>query len=81
MRLWLNGHPEELARIRALRPSDPLAISHRTGVRRNSPGNARRFDSFWVSENFTVVNVIYLQESLKLSDHAAVVADLEAVPR
>jgi hypothetical protein len=49
LRRWLALHPDEMNQLRASKPSGPLAVTHRTGRRRNSPGTDRRFDSVWVS--------------------------------
>lgn len=78
LRSWLRQNPQALAEIRASRPSGPLAFSHYTGKRTNSPGVPRRFDSIWVSSHFAVSAVAYpYEESIRAgSDHAAVVADL-----
>ena len=78
LRLWLADHIDELARITAERPMGPLAISHRTGKRRDSPGTPRRFDSIWVSADFVVTDVSYDYEGAVTagSDHGLVVARL-----
>lgn len=78
LRRWLDLHPAEAERIRLANPDGPLAISHRTGKRRTSSGNPRRFDSIWVSDHFGVDRVAYpYEESIFAgSDHAAVIADL-----
>ncbi len=44
LRRWLADHPAEAAAL-AGRPEGPLAITHRTGKRKNSPATGRRFDS------------------------------------
>jgi endonuclease/exonuclease/phosphatase (EEP) superfamily protein YafD len=79
LRRWLAEHPEAMAAIRSQRPSGPLAVSHRTGKRRSSPGIPRRFDSIWISDHFTVTAVRYpYDEAVRAgSDHAAVVVDLD----
>lgn len=82
LRLWLKMHPEELAAIVAERPDGPLAISHWTGKRTLRPeaGVARRYDSIWVTNDFDVRRIEYLVDSMGvLSDHAAVLTDLELV--
>jgi hypothetical protein len=78
LRRWLDQHPAEAERIRLDHPDGPLAVSHRTGKRRTSPGTARRFDSIWVSDHFEVHAVAYpYDDSVAAgSDHAAVIADL-----
>ena len=67
-----------MARLRA-KPSGPLAITHRTGKRKNSPGTDRRFDSVWVSHHWVVQHVEHLYEKgiAAGSDHAPVVVDLK----
>jgi hypothetical protein len=42
---------DEMNQLRASKPSGPLAVTHRTGRRRNSPGTDRRFDPVWVSRH------------------------------
>ena len=61
--------------LRASRPSGPLAVTHRTGRRRNSPGTDRRFDSVWVSRHWVVRCVKHLYEKgiAAGSDHAPVI--------
>jgi endonuclease/exonuclease/phosphatase family metal-dependent hydrolase len=56
----------------------PFAISHRV---KNSPVQERRYDHVYASNHFEVVDCIYLSEWLdaKLSDHAAVIVNLEIV--
>ena len=78
LRRWLAFHPDEMARLRA-KPSGPLAITHRTGKRKNSPGTDRRFDSVWVSHHWVVQHVEHLYEKgiAAGSDHAPVVVDLK----
>jgi exonuclease III len=82
LRRWLDGHPDELDRLRVERPGGPLALSYRTGRRKLHPGTDRRFDSIWVSPQFEVDAVTYpYAECIAAgSDHAAVVADL-TLPR
>lgn len=48
LRQWLNGHPAADAAA-ADRPLGPLAITHRTGKRKDSHGTGRRFDSIWIT--------------------------------
>jgi hypothetical protein len=57
LRRWLALHPDEMDRLRASQPSGPLAITHRTGRRKNSPGTGRRFDSVWVSSHWVVRHI------------------------
>ncbi len=63
--------------------SGPLAITHRTGRRKNSPGNGRRFDSVWVSRHWRVRNIEHLYELgiAAGSDHAPVMVDLDLTTR
>lgn len=82
-RCWLDLHPDEMRRLRVSNPSGPLAITHRTGKRKNSPGTARRFDSVWVSRHWVVQHVEHLYEKGvdAGSDHALVVVDLDLAVR
>ena len=77
-RVWLDARPDEMDRIRRERPQGPLALTHRTGRRKDSPGHARRFDAVWVSRDVEVVGVKHhYDEALKAgTDHALVIADL-----
>lgn len=77
-RRWLDDHPKEFEAIREARPAGPLAVSHRTGKRRNSPGNPRRFDTLWVGPEFEVRSVFYDYEGAIAagSDHALMFADV-----
>lgn len=79
LRRWLALHPDEIDRLRASRPSGPLAITHRTGRRKNSPGTGRRFDSVWVSRHWIVRHIEHLYEEgiAAGSDHALVMVDLD----
>ena len=75
LRTWLAADP---ARATNLHPDGPLAISHYTGKRKTHVGTPRRFDSIWVTPDFTVRDVQYLSHEIgRLSDHAPVVADLD----
>lgn len=75
LRTWLAADP---ARATHLHPDGPLAVSHYTGKRKTHVGTPRRFDSIWVTPDFTVRDVQYLSHEIgRLSDHAPVVADLE----
>lgn len=80
LRRWLADHPAEAAAYSDLR-AGPLAINHRTGKRRNSPGTGRRFDSIWITGHWIVPHIAHLyNEGIAAgSDHAAVVADLADV--
>jgi endonuclease/exonuclease/phosphatase family metal-dependent hydrolase len=79
LRCWLARHPDEMDRLRAEKPSGPLALTHRTGKRKNSPGTDRRFDSVWVSRHWVVRNIDHPYErGIEAgSDHAPVVVDLD----
>ena len=90
LRRWLALHPDEMDRLRASRPlasttrrgmkaKPPLAITHRTGRRKNSPGTGRRFDSVWVSRHWVVRHIEHLYEEgiAAGSDHAPVMVDLD----
>jgi len=79
LRRWLALHPDEVGRFRASQPSGPLATTHRTGRRKNSPGTGRRFDSVWVSRHWVVRHIEHLYEEgvAAGSDHAPVMVDLE----
>lgn len=74
---WLADHPAEAAAL-ADRPAGPLAITHRPGRRRNSPGTGRLFDSIWLTAHWTVQHISHLYDEgiAAGSDHALVVADL-----
>jgi hypothetical protein len=80
LRRWLADHPAEAAAL-AQRPLGPLAVTHRTGKRRGSPGTGRRFDSIWMSRHWTVSRIDHLYDEgiAAGSDHAVIVADLTAV--
>jgi len=73
LRRHLAAHPEELVRIRADRPSGPLAVSYRTA------GGPARYDHIWASTDLEVTDVRYLyDEALAAgSDHGLVLADFE----
>ena len=79
LRRWLALHPDEMDRFRASKPSGPLAITHRTGRRKNSTGTERRFDSFRISRHRVVRHIEHLSEEgiAAGSDHAPVMVDLE----
>src|SRR5262249_49873265 len=83
LRRWLALHPEKMEKLRASKPSGPLAITHRTARRKNSPGNPRRFDSVWVSRHWVVRHIEHLYEegTVAGSDHAPVVVDLDLAVR
>ena len=77
-RMWLAEHPDELERIRRERPQGPLAVTHRTGRRKDSPGHPRRFDAVWVGPEIQVIGVEHYYEAALSAgtDHALVIADL-----
>src|SRR5258706_8867508 len=78
LRQWLAGHPDAAAAVAADRPLGPLAITHRTGKRKNSPGTGRRFDSIWITPHWTVQHIddLYDDAIHAGSDHAIVITDL-----
>lgn len=78
LRVWLRENDEVAADLAAANPSGPLAITHRTGRRKASPGTARRYDCVWISDHFTVEAIDHpYEESVAAgSDHSAVVVDL-----
>lgn len=80
LRRWLADHPAEAAAL-ARRPPGHLAVTHRTGKRRDSPGTGRRFDSIWMTRHWTVSHIDHLYDEgiAAGSDHAVIVADLAAV--
>jgi hypothetical protein len=77
---WKSLSP---ARQRRRECEVPLAITHRTGKRKNSPGTGRRFDSVWVSRHWVVRHVEHLYEKgiAAGSDHAPVMVDLDLTAR
>jgi hypothetical protein len=83
LRCWLRRHPDETAKLLASHPFGPLAITHRTGKRKNAPGMGRRFDSIWVSHHWIVRHIEHLYEEgiAAGSDHAPVVVDLDLMDR
>jgi hypothetical protein len=81
LRRWLALHPDEIDRLRASQPCGPLAITHRTRRRKNSPGNPRRFDSVWVSSQWVVRHIEHLYEAGSASDHVPVMVDLDLAPQ
>jgi hypothetical protein len=82
LRRWFAWHPDDAAALDASVPDGPLAVTHRTGRRRHSPGSGRRFDSIWISRHWTVRHIDHLYNDAIAagSDHAAVVADLDVTP-
>jgi hypothetical protein len=83
LRRWLALHPDEMDRLRAKKSSGPLAITHRTGRRKDSLGTGRRFDSVWVSRHWVVRHIEHFYEEgiAAGSDHAPVVVDLDLTSR
>jgi endonuclease/exonuclease/phosphatase family metal-dependent hydrolase len=83
LRRWLALHPDEMDRLRTTKPSGPLAITHRTGRRKDSLGTGRRFDSVWVSRHWVVRHIEHLYEEgiAAGSDHAPVIVDLDLMAR
>lgn len=77
-RLYLNKNKSALTEIMTKAPNGPLAVSHITGKRKDSPDNPRRYDAVWVSDDYDVTNVTYpYEESVASgSDHSLVIADL-----
>lgn len=80
-RRWLDEHPTLKEDIEREQPSGPLAVSHRTGKRRTSLGNPRRFDVLWVSPDLAVryAEYDYAGGIAAGSDHALVIADLAVI--
>jgi hypothetical protein len=77
-RVWLAEHPDELRRIRAERPTGPLAVTHRPGKNKKHMGTPQRYDAIWATDHFRVVAVEHLYdeaEDLEI-DHALVIAEL-----
>ncbi len=75
-RLWLSSHPDELERIRRLRPSGPLAVTHNRGTGGSTKGC--RYDHLLISEDLEVKAMGFdLANAVGAgSDHAIVWADL-----
>jgi endonuclease/exonuclease/phosphatase family metal-dependent hydrolase len=73
LRTHLAANPGELDRIRAARPSGPVAVSHRTADR------ASRYHHIWATPDLAVTDVRYLYDEAAAtgSDHAVVVADFD----
>jgi endonuclease/exonuclease/phosphatase family metal-dependent hydrolase len=87
LRCWLDLNPDEMERLRASKPSGPLAITYRTKKGKHSPGAGRRFerrfDSIWVSRHWVVRHIEHPYEKgiAAGSDHAPVVVDLDLTGR
>jgi endonuclease/exonuclease/phosphatase family metal-dependent hydrolase len=81
MRRWLADHPDHATALAAdaARPNGPLAVTHYTGKRKNSPGSPRRFDSVWTTAHWRVKSIDHLYDAAIQagSDHALVIADIE----
>jgi GNAT superfamily N-acetyltransferase len=77
-----TSYPDDHDEIRRLRPDGPLAVSHRTGHRKDSPGTDRRFDSIWTSSHFDILSIDcpYDASCRAGSDHSAVVVDIARRP-
>ena len=80
LRRWLADHHGDAERLAANAPPGPLAITHRTGRRKDSPGTGRRFDCIWISSHWTVQRIDHLYDAgiAAGSDHAVVITDLAA---
>jgi hypothetical protein len=73
-RLWLQSHPDERERIRALRPHGPLACTHLRGNQTPS-----RYDHLLISERLRVEHIAYITHDAFAagSDHALLHAEIE----
>jgi endonuclease/exonuclease/phosphatase (EEP) superfamily protein YafD len=82
-RAWLAERPDEMDRLRIAKQFGPLAVTHRTGPRKDSPGTERRYDSVWISRHWRVRQAAHLYDRgiAAGSDHAPVVVDLELTAR
>lgn len=71
LRRWLANHPAEIAAL-ADHAAGPLAITHRTGKRKDSPGTGRRYDCIWLTAHWTVQHIDHLYDERidACSDHA-----------
>lgn len=81
LRRRLADHPDRAAAVAAARPRGPLAITHYTGKRKNSPGIARRFDAIWATSHWKINGIDHLYDAAVQagSDHAIVLTDLGLV--
>ena len=79
-RVWLEEHPDELARVLRLRPDGPLEVTYDRG--KKSFPTVERFDRIMVSSSVRVESVAHhYSDSLAAgSDHALVAADLIVPP-
>lgn len=75
-RLWLLHNPSALDAIRSQRPVGPLAISHKTWMRKRE--RPRRYDFVLVPSDAAVADVVHHYDDAILagSGHGLVVADL-----
>jgi endonuclease/exonuclease/phosphatase family metal-dependent hydrolase len=83
LRLYLADHPEARAKAVRDRPTGPLAVSHQTTRRSTGEQKPWRFGAIWVSNDWTVRDVQYATADTlasRLSDHAAVLAELQLEP-
>jgi endonuclease/exonuclease/phosphatase family metal-dependent hydrolase len=80
LRRWLADNRGDAERLAAKAPLGPLAITHRTGRRKDSPETGRRFDCIWISSHWIVQRIDHLYDAAIAagSDHAVVLADLAA---
>jgi hypothetical protein len=62
LRRWLSERADTNAALRQTAPHGPLAITHRTGRRKNSAGTARRFDSVWISHHWRMREIQHLYD-------------------
>lgn len=77
LRLWLDAHPDELARRRAEHPEGPLAVSNMPGPKAHR--SPYRYDAIWVSDHFEVQDIRYLYDEAIAAgtDHALVRGTLQ----
>jgi hypothetical protein len=77
LRCWIAENPRSPLALSAP-PLGPLAVTHRTGKRENSPGTPRRFDCLWITDEWTVKRIdhLYADAIAAGSDHAIVMAEL-----
>lgn len=80
LRLWFDGHPEQLALRRRYYPHGPLADSYHRG--RRGRFLRCRYDSIRVSPGIRPLSVRYFYDEAVAagSDHALVIAELELPP-
>lgn len=77
LRSWIAENPGSSEALSAP-PLGPLAVTHRTGKRKSSPGTPRRFDCLWITRDWSVKHIGHLYEDAIAagSDHAIVIAEL-----